>query len=118
VHHAPPDGSGSQTRRRDRRRLDPCQRGPGGRRRRDRGLRAGPGESVMRKRIAILFGGRSAEHEVSVISAGAVQRALDPERYEPLFIGITREGTWHLLDGPPALAAGANELPAVTTEPG
>ena len=71
----------------------------------------------MRKRIAILFGGRSAEHEVSVISAGAVQRALDPERYEPLFIGITKEGAWHLLDSPPALAAGATELPAVSAHP-
>ena len=70
-----------------------------------------------RKRIAILFGGRSAEHEVSVVSAGAVQRALDPERFDPLFIGITKEGTWHLLDGPPQLEAGATSLPAVTADP-
>jgi len=67
----------------------------------------------QRRRIAILFGGRSAEHEVSVVSAGAVRRALDPARYEPVYIGITREGTWHLLDEPPALLPGGSELPAV-----
>jgi D-alanine-D-alanine ligase len=71
-----------------------------------------------KRRIAILFGGRSAEHEVSVISAGAVQRALDPDRYDPLFIGITREGAWHLLDAPPALEPGAGALPAVRAEAG
>ncbi|MFN2543849.1 MAG: D-alanine--D-alanine ligase family protein [Actinomycetota bacterium] len=67
----------------------------------------------MRRRMAILFGGRSAEHEVSVVSAGAVKRALDPERYDPVFIGITREGSWHLLDEPPALEPGSGSLPGV-----
>jgi D-alanine-D-alanine ligase len=71
-----------------------------------------------KRRIAIVFGGRSAEHEVSVVSAGAVQRALDHERFDPVYIGITREGTWHLLDQPPALPAGAGELPTVTHEAG
>ena len=71
-----------------------------------------------KRRIAIVFGGRSAEHEVSVVSAGAVRGALDHDRYEPLYIGITREGTWHLLDRPPPLQQGAAELPGVPNEAG
>ncbi len=69
-----------------------------------------------RKRIVVLFGGRSAEHEISCISARSVMEALDPERYEAVPIGITKEGRWHLLpSGPPALAAGpAGKLPEVT----
>ena len=71
-----------------------------------------------KRRIAIVFGGRSAEHEVSVVSAGAVQKALDHDRYEPVYIGITREGTWHLLEQPPALQPGSSELPGVPATPG
>ena len=74
--------------------------------------------SGQRRRIAILFGGRSAEHEVSVVSAGAVQQALDPERFDPMFIGISKDGSWHLLDGPPQLAEGATELPSVSPDSG
>ena len=47
-----------------------------------------------RLRVALLFGGRSAEHEVSVLSAANVFRALDPARYETVPIGITKSGTW------------------------
>lgn len=49
-----------------------------------------------RLRVALLFGGRSAEHEVSVISAGNVFRALDPAHYDTIPIGITRSGVWLL----------------------
>jgi D-alanine-D-alanine ligase len=49
-----------------------------------------------RLRVALLFGGRSAEHDVSVVSAGNVFRALDPARYETVAIGITRSGVWLL----------------------
>jgi len=49
----------------------------------------------MKKKIAILFGGRSAEHEVSVISAKNVAHALDKSRYELILIGISKEGTWY-----------------------
>ena len=45
-----------------------------------------------RLRVALLFGGRSAEHEVSVLSAANVFRALDPARYETVPIGITGPG--------------------------
>jgi D-alanine-D-alanine ligase len=74
----------------------------------------------MRRRIAVLFGGRSAEHEVSVASAGSVMDALDPERYEVIPIGVTREGRWQLVaGGPAALAAGPpDHLPRVTDAAG
>jgi D-alanine-D-alanine ligase len=73
---------------------------------------------VTRRRIAILFGGRSAEHEVSVVSARSVMDALDPERYEAVPIGIDRQGGWHLLAEPPALVAGSGVLPHVDGESG
>jgi D-alanine-D-alanine ligase len=45
-------------------------------------------------RVAVLFGGRSGEHEVSLMSARSVLSVLDPARYEVVQVGITREGTW------------------------
>jgi D-alanine-D-alanine ligase len=45
-------------------------------------------------RVGILFGGRSGEHEVSLASAASVMRALDPEKYEAVPIGITKDGRW------------------------
>ena len=45
-------------------------------------------------RIAILFGGRSGEHEVSLVSAKSVLSVLDPAKYEVYEIGITHEGEW------------------------
>jgi D-alanine-D-alanine ligase len=45
-------------------------------------------------RIAVLFGGRSGEHEVSLASARSIMKALDPKLYEVLPVGITREGQW------------------------
>ena len=57
-------------------------------------------------RLGLLFGGRSGEHEVSLTSAASVLKALDPDKYEVVPIGITREGRWlvgssadHLLPG-------------------
>ncbi|SHO65228.1 D-alanine-D-alanine ligase [Pseudoxanthobacter soli DSM 19599] len=47
-----------------------------------------------RLRIAVLFGGRSAEHEVSVMSATNVMRALDPARYDAVPVFVTRDGRW------------------------
>jgi D-alanine-D-alanine ligase len=51
---------------------------------------------TSRLRIAVLFGGRSAEHDVSVLSATNVMRALDPARYDAVPIFVTREGLWLL----------------------
>jgi D-alanine-D-alanine ligase len=45
-------------------------------------------------RLVVLFGGQSAEHEVSCVSAFHVLQAVDPERYEVDAIGITKAGTW------------------------
>lgn len=54
--------------------------------------------SSSRLNIAILFGGRSAEHEVSLQSARNVIAGLDRDRYHPLLIGIDKDGTWRLLE--------------------
>jgi D-alanine-D-alanine ligase len=70
-------------------------------------------------RLLLVFGGRSAEHEVSVVSAASVARALDPQRYDVIPVGIDKEGRWHLLPGPPALPArSSEELPSVGPEAG
>jgi D-alanine-D-alanine ligase len=69
---------------------------------------------TRRRRVAVLFGGRSAEHEISCISARSVIDALDPERTEVIPIGITREGRWHRLSGAPALPSESGEMPEVT----
>jgi D-alanine-D-alanine ligase len=49
---------------------------------------------MSKKVIAIIFGGRSSEHEISCVSAGGVLEALDKSRYEAVLIGITRDGRW------------------------
>ena len=49
-----------------------------------------------RLRVGVLFGGRSGEHEVSLASAASVIRGLDPAKYEPVPIGITKEGHWRV----------------------
>lgn len=52
-------------------------------------------DSTNRKiRVGVLFGGRSGEHEVSLMSAQSVMSALDPDRYDVVEIGISREGQW------------------------
>lgn len=55
-----------------------------------------------RLRVGIIFGGISEEHPVSVKSAQQVAKDLDPQKYEPFWIGITRSGAWKLCDGPDA----------------
>jgi D-alanine-D-alanine ligase len=68
---------------------------------------------ARRLRVLLLFGGRSAEHDVSCVTAVAVARALDPERYEVVPIGITTEGEWLLAgEARAALEKGATALPA------
>ena len=58
--------------------------------------------AAKRLRIGVLFGGRSAEHEVSVLSATNVMAALEPAKYDAVPIFVTREGQWllsHFEDG-------------------
>ncbi len=47
-----------------------------------------------KKRVAVLFGGRSAEHEISILSARFVVESLDRDAFEPVLIGITKDGRW------------------------
>ena len=56
-------------------------------------------------RVIILFGGRSAEHEVSLLSARNVFVALDRERFEPMLIGIDKQGRWRMESEQTLLAA-------------
>lgn len=74
-----------------------------------------------RLRVAVVFGGRSGEHEVSLLSAQSVLAVLDPAKYDVVPVGITKDGRW--LAGPPASAAlraalatqGALVAPTATT---
>ena len=52
------------------------------------------GRSWTKLRVGILFGGRSGEHEVSLLSAASVLNAIDKEKYEVVPIGITKDGRW------------------------
>jgi D-alanine-D-alanine ligase len=47
-------------------------------------------------RVAVLFGGRSAEHEISILSARFIAQSLDRDKFEPVLIGIDKSGRWHL----------------------
>jgi D-alanine-D-alanine ligase len=49
-------------------------------------------------RVALLFGGKSAEHEISLISARNFVAAMDKKKYEVVAIGIDKQGRWHLDD--------------------
>ena len=57
--------------------------------------------SKRKIRVAVVYGGRSSEHGVSVVSAGSVLSALDPDRYEVMPVGITRGGAWVLTGAEP-----------------
>jgi D-alanine-D-alanine ligase len=60
----------------------------------------------------LVFGGQSAEHDVSRATAVAVARALDPTKYDVVPVGITTDGQWHLAeDAQKMLAAGRDALP-------
>lgn len=56
----------------------------------------------QRLKLAVVFGGSSEEHPVSVKSAQEVAKSLDPEKYQPFFVGITKDGAWKLCEGPGA----------------
>jgi D-alanine-D-alanine ligase len=72
-------------------------------------------------RVAVVFGGRSAEHAVSCASAGLVLGAIDRDRYDVVPIGIARDGRWVLTSGDPArlaLSAGASPSVDAVATPG
>lgn len=70
--------------------------------------------SARKVRVAVVFGGRSAEHAVSCASAGLVLGVIDRNRYEVVPVGIARDGRWVLTSGDPArLALTAGSAPSV-----
>jgi D-alanine--(R)-lactate ligase len=66
-----------------------------------------------RLKIAVLFGGCSEEHPVSVKSAQEVAKHLDLKKYEPYYVGITKSGAWKLCDGPEANWETGDSRPAL-----
>jgi D-alanine-D-alanine ligase len=70
--------------------------------------------SPRKPRVAVVFGGRSSEHAISVSTAGSVLRAIDRETYDVLPIGITTDGRWALTaDEPARMAITDGRLPSV-----
>jgi D-alanine-D-alanine ligase len=60
--------------------------------------------------VGVVFGGRSGEHDISLLSAASVMQALDPDKYHIIPIGITKEGRW-LAGGDPLLALKEQNIP-------
>jgi D-alanine-D-alanine ligase len=71
----------------------------------------------MKLRIAVLYGGRSGEHEVSLQSAASVIRNLDPDRFEIIPVAIDREGRWHHNDLSLMAGDAARALPVFADAP-
>ena len=77
-------------------------------------------DRTKRLRVGVLFGGRSGEHEVSLASAASVIRGLDPDQYEAVPIGITKDGHWLVGEGavkmlPEVLKGGRRDM--LTADP-
>jgi D-alanine-D-alanine ligase len=72
------------------------------------------GSKAGKLRVAVVFGGRSAEHAISCVSAGSVMAALDPGRYDVVPVGITTDGRWVLADPGQRLAIADGRLPEVS----
>ncbi|MGW0545751.1 D-alanine--D-alanine ligase family protein [Streptomyces altiplanensis] len=73
-----------------------------------------PAQESRKPRVAVVFGGRSSEHAISVVTAGAVLRSIDREKYDVLPIGITTDGRWALTaDEPDRMAIADRTLPSV-----
>jgi D-alanine-D-alanine ligase len=67
---------------------------------------------VKKLRVGVIYGGRSGEHEVSLASAAAVFKNLDPERYDAVAIRIEKDGRWALPEAPPTLVSAADVIHA------
>ncbi|MFE7570091.1 D-alanine--D-alanine ligase family protein [Streptomyces sp. NPDC057539] len=73
-----------------------------------------PEQQLRKPRVAVVFGGRSSEHAISVVTAGAVLRSIDRTKYDVLPIGITTDGRWALTaDDPERMAIADRALPSV-----
>jgi D-alanine--(R)-lactate ligase len=69
-------------------------------------------------KIGVVFGGCSEEHPISVKSAQEVSRHLDPEKYEPFYVGIAKSGAWKLCEAPDPDWEDRNALPALLSPDG
>jgi len=65
---------------------------------------------MKKLRVGVIYGGRSGEHEVSLASAAAVFKNLDPERYDPIPIKIEKDGRWTLPPDPPKTMKAADVI--------
>ena len=72
------------------------------------------------KKVLILFGGVSSEHEVSLVSAAGVLANIDRTKYDVIPVGITKDGAWRLMDGKPITEDALSDasLPSVAVDPG
>lgn len=77
-------------------------------------LSQSPDQQPRKPRVAVVFGGRSSEHGISMVTAGAVLRAIDRTKYDVLPIGITQSGRWVLTaDEPERMAITERRTPNV-----
>ena len=60
-----------------------------------------------KKKVVVIFGGMSSEHEVSCISGATVIGAIDKEKYEPILVGITKDGKWLLTESVESIRDGS-----------
>ncbi|MFE3602769.1 D-alanine--D-alanine ligase family protein [Streptomyces sp. NPDC059142] len=75
---------------------------------------SGAEQPPRKPRVAVVFGGRSSEHAISVVTAGAVLRSIDRTKYDVLPIGITTDGRWALTaDDPERMGIADRSLPSV-----
>lgn len=72
---------------------------------------------VKKLRVGVIYGGRSGEHEVSLASAAAVFRHLDPARYEAIAIRIEKDGRWVLPAEPPTAMKAADVIKSALADP-
>lgn len=68
---------------------------------------------MKKKRVAVICGGRSSEHQISCVSARGVLGAIDRNLFEPILIGITRDGIWVQLTSADDFEIGPDSLPFV-----
>jgi len=72
--------------------------------------------TARRRKVAVLTGGRSSEHEIAIASAESVKQALDPARYDVVTVEIGRDGTWALEAGGRASALPGTSAPQTAGE--
>src|SRR5690242_18297304 len=77
----------------------------------------------MKKKVLIIFGGKSGEHEVSARSAASIEQYLDRDKFEPYVLGITKEGRWNFGTDVKSISSELKVLPptqhvSLPSEPG